>query len=143
MLRISVNALRFSHQIFFVNELAYQMAAHAELQRLATNAVTLYALDDLHEACLPANSSLGTNRQNYHLPFSREKQLAEAFAFLAATTDDMKYVMAVAVEESESGESMIIRLASNSGDLGPIKLALQRIVTKLESIYRSSRCNCM
>ena len=62
----------------------------------------------------------------------REKQLAESFAFISASTDDMLRVMAVCVEEDLDGVGMTIRLASNTGDLSRVVAGLTGIAGTLE-----------
>lgn len=68
----------------------------------------------------------------------REKQLAEFFAFLTATTDDPKKIVAACVEESENGMCLIIRLAVKNGNLDDVKVGFKR---KCESLRadRASR----
>lgn len=66
------------------------------------------------------------------LPLDREKQLVDSFAFFAATTDNMLRVMAVCVEEKSDGDGMIIRLASNTGNISPIQQGFNSIAQILE-----------
>lgn len=66
------------------------------------------------------------------LSFEREKGLVEMLAFLSATTDDPSRVMAVCIEESPVGDSVTIRLATNSGDCSDIFSGFRRIAKILE-----------
>lgn len=66
------------------------------------------------------------------LPPKRERQLAENFALLCATTDDMLRVVAVCVEENSDQRGLTLRIASNTGDLSNIKLGLRGIAETLE-----------
>ena len=53
-------------------------------------------------------------------------------AFLSAWSDDPDNVMAVCVEENQGREGLTIRMASNAGDLEPVKEGFTRIATILE-----------
>ncbi|MCJ1433396.1 hypothetical protein MMC27_002756 [Xylographa pallens] len=94
-------------------------------KQLAENIILLRSLNEVpgkEEECdLPAEN------QSRQLSIAREKQLADDFAFLSATTDDMSRVMAVGIEEDEGGTGMTIRLASNTGDLSGIRGEFERI----------------
>lgn len=74
-----------------------------------------------------------TNNDGRHLTLKRERQLAENFAFLSASTDNMLRVMALCVEEDLDKKGMTIRLASNTGELLSTKAGLQRITAVLET----------
>lgn len=73
------------------------------------------------------------------LGLQREKQLAELFAFLAATTDDPKKIVAACVEESEKGTCLIIRLAVNNGNLDKVEAGFERMARALERIARAGQ----
>jgi len=70
------------------------------------------------------------------LGLQREKQLAELFTFLAATTNDPKKIVAACVEESEKGRCLIIRLAVNNGNLDNVEAGFERMARALERIAR-------
>ena len=53
----------------------------------------------------------------HRLSISRENEIAGNLAFLSATSDNSLKVMAVYIEEYLNGEGLIIRIASNTGDL--------------------------
>jgi len=71
------------------------------------------------------------------LGLQREQQLAESFAFLAATTNDPKKIVAACVEESKKGRCLIVRLAVNNGSLDTVKAGLERMARALERIARA------
>lgn len=73
------------------------------------------------------------------LGLQREKQLAESFAFLSATTDDPKKIVAACVEESEKGMCLIIRLAVNNGNLDDVKAGFENMARALERIARAGQ----
>lgn len=66
----------------------------------------------------------------------REKQLAESFAFLAATTDDPKKIVAVCVEEDEEKRSLTVRLAINNGNLDDVKPGFERMSKILQRVMQ-------
>ncbi len=57
-------------------------------------------------------------------------------AFLSATTDDNLKVMAVSVDEDESGEAITVRVASNTGDLSESRDGIERLGRILEQAAR-------
>ena len=77
------------------------------------------------------DNRLVKNDEGYKLPFDKEKQLSEDFAFLAARTDDSRYVVAVAIEEDEDDSGITIRLAMNEGNLEIIKSGFEKIANIL------------
>jgi hypothetical protein len=70
-----------------------------------------------------------TSRQ---LTLRHERGLVEMLAFLAATTDDPLKIMAVCVEETLTGDSLTIRVATNTGDCMDTVFGFQRIARILE-----------
>ena len=80
------------------------------------------------------------------LDLQREKELAESFAFLAATTDDPKRVVAACVEECEEKRCLIVRLAINNGSLDHVKAGFERIAKIFERVARTGElyvhCRC-
>ncbi len=73
------------------------------------------------------------------LTFEREKGLVQILAFLSGTTDDPSKVMAVCIEESSVGDSLTIRLATNSGDCSDVLPRFRGIATILEQSSRRGR----
>ena len=61
------------------------------------------------------------------LTLQREKELAESFAFLAATTDDPKKIVAACVEEDGASGCIIVRLAVNNGGLDNVKAGFEKM----------------
>lgn len=74
--------------------------------------------------------------QTRSLTFSQEKDIASNLAFLSATSDDSRKIMAVCVEEHSSGEGITIRIASNSGDLSAVKAGFIKVGEILEQAAR-------
>lgn len=52
---------------------------------------------------------------SYPIPYEVEKSLADDLAFIAAAQPQVQYVTAVALEQSQSKPSLVIRLAANEG----------------------------
>ena len=75
------------------------------------------------------------------LSLEREKQLAESFAFLAATTDDPRKIVAACVEEGEEGSSLTVRLAVNNGDLDVVRERFKKMANSLERVARAGSSN--
>lgn len=71
------------------------------------------------------------------LSLQREKELAESFAFLAATTNDPRKIVAACVEEGELGKCLTIRLAVNNGGLDNVRTGFQKLARALERIPRA------
>lgn len=111
-------------------------SSQAIRRRLAENCIFLFAVNEIpgkpEECELPAEDS---SRQ---LPVVREKQLAEDFAFISASTDDMHKVMAIGLEEDSDRKGMTIRLASNTGDLSEVKEGFESIANILQRA--ATRC---
>lgn len=78
------------------------------------------------------------------LTLQREKELAESFAFLAATTDDPKKIVAACVEEDEAKGCMTVRLAVNNGGLDNVKAGFEKMSEILKRATQSGKpddCN--
>lgn len=69
----------------------------------------------------------------------REKELAESFAFLAATTDDPKKVVAACVEEGEEKGCVTVRLEMNHGNLDRVVAGFERMGKNLEEVARRGK----
>jgi hypothetical protein len=78
-------------------------------------------------------SEVDTTRR---LIIERENEIVGNLAFLSATTDDILKVMAVCVEEDDSGEAITIRVASNTGDLSEVVNGFTRLARILENAAR-------
>lgn len=70
------------------------------------------------------------------LSFEREKSFVEILAFLSGTSDDPSKVMAVCIEESSTGDSLTIRLATNSGNCLKVLDGFRRMANILEQSSR-------
>lgn len=71
------------------------------------------------------------------LDLQREKELAESFAFLAATTNDPKKVVAACVEEGEGQACLAVRLATNNGNLNHVIAGFERMAKIFERFART------
>lgn len=71
------------------------------------------------------------------LDLQREKDLAESFAFLAATTKDPKKVVAACVEEGQEKGCLTVRLAINRGNLDHVITGFERMAKILERVARA------
>lgn len=71
------------------------------------------------------------------LDLQREKELAESFAFLAATTNDPKKVVAACVEEGEEKGCLTVRLAINKGNLDHVISGFERMAKIFERVART------
>ncbi len=109
----------------------------ATRQRLVENITLLWTLNEVPEQPKenPPDRHIDETRQ---LTPEREQQLADSFAFISASTDNMLRVLAVAVEEDFDKQGMTIRFASNTGDLSSIKEALVDIAKILERAVTKS-----
>ena len=110
---------------------------HANRQRLVENITLLWTLNEIPEQPrenVPCHENDGSRQ----LTPERERQVADSFAFISASTDNMRRVMAVAVEEEADGKGMTIRFASNTGDSSSLKESLGDIATTLEKAARRS-----
>ena len=63
-------------------------------------------------------------------------ELGQSFAFLAATSDDPKKVVAACIEESEKNECLTVKLAINSGGLDHVIAGFERMAKILERVAR-------
>ncbi len=70
------------------------------------------------------------------LSLLREKELTEALAFLANTTDDPGKVIALCTEEGADGKSLHITLAVNNGALENVVKGFRKIASILQRISR-------
>lgn len=70
------------------------------------------------------------------LTIERENEIVGYLAFLLATTDDILKVIAVCVEEDDSGEAITICIASNTRDLSEVVKGFTRLARILEKAAR-------
>ena len=66
------------------------------------------------------------------LTFQRERDLVDNLAFISASSDDSKKVVAVCIEEHSNGQGSSIRVAINDGDISELSTGLKRIARTLE-----------
>jgi hypothetical protein len=99
------------------------------------NITLLWTLSQIPEK--PKENHLVPNKNGMHrLTLERENEIVGNLAFLSATTDDNLKVMAVCIEEDESGEAITIRVASNTGDLVEIVKGFEALGRILERTAR-------
>lgn len=100
-------------------------------KRLLETITLLWALkpivEDRRENKIP--SIADTTRQ---LTIKHEQEIAIYLAFISSITDDPNRVTSVCIEEDLGGRRLIIRVASNNGDLSEVKQGLERIASILE-----------
>lgn len=125
------------HSIF--DEPEYDMSnlsiVHTTQKRLVENITLLWTLTETPER--PKDNILSNNLSGCHdkarqLTLERERQLAESFAFISASTDDMLRVMAVGIEEDPDQNGMTVCLASNTGDLSSMTQSFEGLAKTLE-----------
>lgn len=68
------------------------------------------------------------------LTIERERDLADNLAFLSCHVNNPHAVPAICVEEHPGGEGLTIRMASNTGDMRPVKDGFKRIAILLERV---------
>lgn len=76
---------------------------------------------------------------NRRLSISRENEITSNLAFLSATSDNSLKVMAVCIEEHQSGEEMTVRIASNTGDLLAVTSGFRVLAKILEQAAQRGR----
>ena len=111
-------------------------------KRLVENITLLWTLCKVSDRS-KENPIRGGHDEGRQLPLDRERQLAESFAFLSATTDDKRRVMAVCIEEDANKIGMTIRLASNTGDLSQVTEGFNSIARTLEQAALRSRARLL
>ena len=108
-------------------------------QRLTENIIVLGILTS-QQAGQPSENKIPLgNTSSRQLPIERERDLVHMFAFLSATRDDPKRVMAVCLEEHVQKQAMTIKVAANTGDLSDVKEGLKKVARILESISKRSK----
>ena len=107
-------------------------------KRLVENITLLWTLCEI--AGHPKENEIdGGHDEGRQLPWDRERQLVDSFAFISASTDDMLRVMAVCIEEDSDKQGMTLRLASNTGDLSHVIRGFNGIARSLEQATWRSR----
>ena len=107
-------------------------------KRLVENVTLLWTLCEI-PGQPKENRIRGGRDEGRLLPWARERQLVDSFAFISASTDDMLRVMAVCIEEDPDKSGMTVRLASNTGDLLNVTQGLNGIARCLEQASSRSR----
>jgi hypothetical protein len=104
-------------------------------KRLLQNITLLWTLNQIPETPRENQLVSGTDR-THRLTVERENEIVANLAFLSATTKDYLKVMAVCVEEDDSGEAVTIRIASNTGNLSELVKGFSRLAKVLEQAAR-------
>ncbi|KAL9018929.1 MAG: hypothetical protein Q9185_003763 [Variospora sp. 1 TL-2023] len=116
---------------------------NVEQAHLLQKVILLHLLNKNPEGPSVTNLSEWKSRQDDSheriLDPQREKELAESFTFLAATTDDPKKVVAACVEEGEDQACLTVRLAVNNGNLSPVIAGFERMAKIFERVARTVR----
>ena len=73
------------------------------------------------------------------LPLRRERDITHMLAFLSATVDNLKRVIAVCIKENSQNDVITIKIASNTGDLIVIKDKFRRVARILENVLIRSK----
>ena len=116
-----------------------KLSSGQEVQkRLVENITLLWTLCEI-PGNPKENKIDGGHDEGRQLPWDRERQLVDSFAFISASTDDMLRVMAVCIEEDPDKQGMTLRLASNTGDLSRVIQGFNGIARSLEQATRRSR----
>ena len=116
-----------------------ELSSSQEAQkRLVENATLLKTLRKI-----PGQPQENELHQDYderrQLSWEREKQLADGFAFISATTDDTDTVMAACIEEDPDKCGMTIGLASNTGVRSHVTKGFEGIARILEEASLRSK----
>lgn len=104
-------------------------------KRLMQNIALLRTLNQIPEKP-KENDLISDVHASHRLTLERENEIVGNLAFLSSTTDDILRVTAVCVEEGDSGEDIIIRVASNTGDLTEVVVGFGRLARVLEESAR-------
>ena len=94
-------------------------------RRITENAALLWTLAEVPEK--PAVNGILPVEGEWTMPINREAQLSDDLAFIASSKDDSNEIMAVCVEEGADRSSIVVRVASNAGDLSSTVQNLQGI----------------
>ena len=108
-------------------------------QRLLGDTAFLLSITDKPEDASRNESSPGSDGGKRQLAPEHERQLADDFAFLAATTDSANRVVAVGLEERPNGKGLTIRLTANTGLCGDAFHGLRAIAETLEEAAKRGK----
>lgn len=106
-----------------------------QVEQILRNAFSLTKLNRV-PGISQINPLLHTHDPSRSLSIYDESDVANNLAFLAAVTDDPSQVMAVCVEERPDYQGMIIRIATNTGELLDVKTGFENIANVLEITTR-------
>lgn len=122
----------------------------AERQRFAENVVLLSLLNrvpnkpakyDLQK--FPNSTSVDRAGDGVAtiLPIEHESHLAEALAFMTATHNDRRGIMAVCVEQHDMPPGLTFRIAANTGDLSKVAQGMVKMGSVLERTAKKGSCS--
>lgn len=109
-----------------------------ELQQLQAKIVLLKRLNNVpvspsrNSALEPYLAELHTDMRV--LSFDKEKEVTEAFAFLASTTDDPGKIIALGIEEGPDRHSLNVVLAVNNGQINNVRQGFRKIADTLQAV---------
>lgn len=102
------------------------------------HATLLWSLTDT-PGCLYMYEDKTTTQVSRQLSIVHERQLADAFAFIASWKDDADKIVAVCIEEARTIDSgMVIRVASNTGNPSALVAKLQDVAAILRRASHGS-----
>jgi hypothetical protein len=109
--------------------------------RLKQKIILLHHINDTPEPpsenCLHEQSRvIKAGNQQRSLTLREERRLSEAFALLAANSDDPARVAAACVEEHRLKQLLTVKLSVNKGELNAVKKSLDKIALILQRISR-------
>ena len=104
------------------------------------NITLLWTLNEVPEKRAERELSIETSPCR-SLSTEREKEIVDNLAFLSSTTDDSLKIMAVCMEEKADHKGLVIRLASNTGDITGVQKGFEEIARVLEvAATRGKNC---
>jgi hypothetical protein len=99
-------------------------------KQIMERSTLLGALNDIPEQ--PTEHEIVTHDNGpWNLPMTRERQLAEDFVFISSKRDNSQEVTAVCIEEDTDGTKLIVRIASNVGNLTQTVKDMQDIANSM------------
>lgn len=122
----------------------------AERQQFAKNVVLLSLLNgvpnkpakyDLQEYPNGTAVNRGGGSAATIFPIEHDCRLAEALAFMTATSNDRHAIMAVCVEQHDMAPGLTFRIAANTGDLSEVAQGLVKMGSVLERVAKKGSCS--
>lgn len=101
--------------------------------------LALHRISPSQHVSLPANPSQFDSVSSW-LPAHVEKQLADDFAFIAASERSPSWVSAAVVQPGSQPGSFQVTIAANGGITAPVEETFRRILVSLEKCAACSTC---